>query len=200
MATTRVRNQRGEGERLREALLDAARDLLSESHDADGLSVRAVTSRAGVSPTAMYLHFADKEELVSEVKARCFEELGAALLEAERAHESDRSAQVRAMGLAYLRFARDRPGIYAILFQTRIPKKLPEPLSPDYVGRGDEVFRMLVSAVERCLPDGSDAFDISCVIWMALHGRAAVRSAMPDFPFPDDKRFVDLLVERVLGV
>jgi hypothetical protein len=34
---------------------------------------------------------------------------------------------------------------------------------------------------------------------MALHGRAAVTSAMPDFPFPDDDRYVELLVERVLG-
>jgi AcrR family transcriptional regulator len=200
MATARVRNQRGEGERLREALLDAARDLLAESHDADGLSVRAVTARAGVSPTAMYLHFADKEELVSEVKGRCFDELGAALLEAEHAHETDRSAQVRAMGVAYLRFARARPGIYAILFQTRIPKKQPENLTPDYVGRGDEVFRILVGAVERCLAEGRDAFDVSCVLWMALHGRAAIRAPMPDFPFPDDERFVDLLVERTLRV
>jgi hypothetical protein len=34
---------------------------------------------------------------------------------------------------------------------------------------------------------------------MALHGRAAVASAMPGFPFPDEDRYIDLLVERVLG-
>jgi len=34
---------------------------------------------------------------------------------------------------------------------------------------------------------------------MALHGRAAVRSAMPRFPFPDEETYVSLLVERVLG-
>jgi AcrR family transcriptional regulator len=198
MAMARVRNQRGEGERLREALLDAARDLLAESHDADALSVRAVTARAGVSPTAMYLHFADKEELTSEVKERCFDELGAALREAQHANEGDQAAQMRAMGLAYLRFARERPGVYAILFQTRIPQKRAERLSPEDIGRGDEVFRILVSAVERCVD--ADAFEISCLVWMALHGRAAARAPVPDFPFPDDERFVDLLIGRTLGV
>jgi AcrR family transcriptional regulator len=208
---TRIRNQRGEGERLRESLLDAASELLAESRDAEGLSVRAVTARAGVSPTALYLHFADKDELTRAVKHRAFDELGAALLaaQAERAPTTsggagasllgDHAQQVRAMGIAYLRFARERPGVYAILFQTHIPQKPPAPTTDD-IGTGDEVFRILVAAVERSLPDGRDAFEISCVLWMALHGRAAVRTAMPNFPFPDDERFVSLLVERVLGV
>jgi AcrR family transcriptional regulator len=196
---TRARNQRGEGERLREALLDAARDLLAESHDADGLSVRAVTARAGVSPTALYLHFADKDELTSEVKQRCFDELGTALLEAQAAHEGDSAAQLRAMGLAYLNFARMRPGVYAILFQTRIPKKHPKRLTPADVGRGDEVFRILVGAVERALDGDRDAFEIACVVWLALHGRAAIDAPMPGFPFPDDERFVSLLVEGMLS-
>lgn len=208
---TRIRNQRGEGERLREALLDAASELLAESRDADGLSVRAVTARAGVSPTALYLHFADKDELTRAVKDRAFDELGAALLaaQAERAPTTsggagapsvgDHAGQLRAMGIAYLRFARERPGVYAVLFQTYIPKAGPAP-SRDDLRTGDEVFRILVGAVERSLPDGRDAFEISCVLWMALHGRAAVRPAMPGFPFPDDERFVSLLCERVLGL
>jgi AcrR family transcriptional regulator len=50
-STTRSRNPRGQGERLRAALMDAARDLLLELGDQDKLSVRAVTARAGVTPT-----------------------------------------------------------------------------------------------------------------------------------------------------
>ena len=64
---SRSPNPRGQGERLRTALLDAARDLLLELGDQSKLSVRAVTARAGVTPNALYLHFADKEALLRAV-------------------------------------------------------------------------------------------------------------------------------------
>ena len=193
---TRIRNPRGEGDRLRTALLDAATELLGESQDVEGLSVRAVTARAGVSPTALYLHFADKADLTRAVKARCFAALGDALRQAEAAHEGDPRKQLRALGHAYLRFAREQPGQYAILFQTHIPKAEPPPDS-DATGEkpGEDVFDILVEAVGRCVDDDTDPFEVACVLWMTLHGRAAVRSAMPDFPFPDDARFVALLLD-----
>ena len=65
--STRARNPRGQGERLRLTLLDAARELLLELGDQDKLSVRAVTARAGVTPNALYLHFAGKDDLLSAV-------------------------------------------------------------------------------------------------------------------------------------
>ena len=41
----RARNPRGQGERLREALIDAAIELLADLQDVEALSVRAVTAR-----------------------------------------------------------------------------------------------------------------------------------------------------------
>jgi AcrR family transcriptional regulator len=198
---TRSRNQRGEGERLRTALLDAASELLAQSQDAEQLSVRAVTSRAGVSPTALYLHFADKDELTQAVKTRCFAALEEVLRGAESEHPDDPFEQLRAMGRAYLRFAAEQPGQYAILFHTHVPKPGAPPRREDHAtaSPGGAVFDVLVQATARCLQDDGDPFDVSCVLWMALHGRAAVRSAMPDFPFPDDDRYVALLVERCVG-
>ena len=194
---TRLRNPRGEGDRLRAALLDAATDLLGESQDVEGLSVRAVTARAGVSPTALYLHFADKDDLTRAVKARCFAALGEVLRQAEADDDGDPLEQLRALGRAYLRFAREQPGQYAILFQTHIPKA-PPASSPAAAGDvpGRDVFDILVRAVQRCLEGDGDPFEVACILWMALHGRAAVRSAMPEFPFPDDERYVALLLER----
>jgi AcrR family transcriptional regulator len=198
--STRIRNPRGEGERLRTALLDAATDLLGESQDVERLSVRGVTARAGVSPTALYLQFTDKEDLTRAVKARCFAALGETLRKAESEHDGDPREQLRALGRAYLRFAREQPGQYAILFQTRIPEAGPAHGS-DAFGEepGHEVFDILVQAVARCLRDDADPFEISCLLWMTLHGRAAMRSAMPDFPFPDDERYVALLLDRCIG-
>jgi hypothetical protein len=61
-----------------------------------------------------------------------------------------------------------------------------------------DVFDNLVDVVRRCGVADDDAFDSAVLLWMALHGRAAVASAMPGFPFPDEDRYIDLLVERVL--
>jgi AcrR family transcriptional regulator len=191
----RGRNARGEGDRLRATLLEAATTLLAESEDPESVSLRAVTRRAGVSPTALYLHFENREELFRTVSEECFAELGEAMRAAGEAAGSDPRAQLIAMGHAYLRFARERPGHYAVLFQRHIG---PEP-EDDEPKLGMDVFESLVAVVARCGVPADDAFDHGVILWMALHGRAAVASAMPGFPFPDEDRYVELLAKRVVG-
>lgn len=68
----RKRSPRGQGDQLRTTLMETARELLLELGDQDKVSVHAVTARAGVSPTALYIHFATKDELSSAVmEASC---------------------------------------------------------------------------------------------------------------------------------
>jgi AcrR family transcriptional regulator len=191
----RDRNPRGEGERLRATLLEAATQLLAESQNPDDVSVRAVTARAGVSPTALYLHFESREQLVRAVSEECFAELGAALRAARAQAGENPRDQLIACGHAYLRFARERPGHYAVLFERR----LTEPGPDDGPKIGMDVFEFLVEGVRRGGVAADDAFDYGVLLWMALHGRAAVASAIPDFPFPDEDRYIELLVDRALG-
>ena len=65
--------ERRERERteLRELILEAARDLFVEL-GYEGVSMRKVAQRINYSPTAIYLHFADKEALFHELCARDF--------------------------------------------------------------------------------------------------------------------------------
>jgi AcrR family transcriptional regulator len=199
MATPlRERNKRGEGERLREALLDAAGELLDDSPDLEQLSVRAVTARAGVSPTALYLHFADKDDLARAVKKRCFAALSAVLREAEALHEGDPGAQAHAMGLAYLRYAREHPGHYAMLFHSgKTGRQRPRPAPADVRAAGMETFQLLVDAVARWRPDDPDVYESACMLWLALHGRAAIQQTMPWFPLPDEERYVTRLGDQL---
>lgn len=193
----RGRNPRGEGEKLRATLLEAATELLAESENPDDVSVRAVTARAGVSPTALYLHFQNREELVRAVSEECFAELGAALRAGQEGAGDDPRAQLIAHGHAYLRFARERPGHYAVLFVRHISK--PEPGDPERPMIGMEVFGILLEVIRRAGVPDEEAFDDGVLLWMALHGRATVAEAMPGFPFPDEDRYIQLLVDRVLG-
>ncbi|HEX4307479.1 MAG TPA: TetR/AcrR family transcriptional regulator [Solirubrobacterales bacterium] len=192
---SRGRNPRGEGERLRATLLDAATELIAESENPENVSIRGVTRRAGVSPTALYLHFESREELFVAVSEACFAELGDVMCAAGEGAGDDPREQLVAMGHAYLRFARERPGHYAVLFQRHLT---PEP-EEDEPKIGMEVFDSLVEVVRRCGVAEDEAFDSGVLLWMALHGRASVTSAMPAFPFPDEDRYVRLLAERVIG-
>jgi AcrR family transcriptional regulator len=191
----RPRNPRGEGEKLRATLLEAATALIAESENPENVSVRAITRRAGVSPTALYLHFENREELFLAVSEACFAELHEVMCAAGPAAGGEPRDQLVAMGHAYLRFARERPGHYAVLFQRQIT-----PMPEDGESKvGMHVFESLVEVIRaNGIPD-DDVFDYGVLLWMALHGRAAVASAMPGFPFPDEDRYIELLVERVLG-
>ncbi len=59
----RPRARRGEGEQLRDELLDAAEDLLIRHGAMDAVSIRAITREVGVTPPSLYLHFEDNAVL-----------------------------------------------------------------------------------------------------------------------------------------
>jgi AcrR family transcriptional regulator len=204
--TIRARNPRGQGERLRAALIDSAIDLLADLQQIDALSVRAVTARAGVTPTALYLHFADKDELLAAVKERCFGELRRYVLAAEAQAGPDVRAQAEAMCLAYLRFAQELPGYYRVLFHTRRTNLSAEPSSAQgevpehgWPANAAESFTDLVRGVRRCLPAGRDAFQTATIVWAALHGYASLRRTLPRFPFSEAERFVKQLLDAELN-
>ncbi len=101
---------------LREALLLAARDLLATA-GVEGLSLRQVAQKAGVSATAPYSHFRDKRELLAVLMTEGFEELAAGM---EREVTTARTSGVRdglvALARGYVRFATDNPALFQLMF------------------------------------------------------------------------------------
>lgn len=197
VTTSRPRSKRGEGDALRDALLGAAARLLDASGDADGLSVRAVTSAAGVSPTALYLHFGDKAALVHAVKTRCLAELGSELSAARAAHDGDIEAQLIAMGAAYLRYAEEHPGHYAMLFHTEVgTDERTDP--PEEVHRASfAALRLLIDLFEQRF-DAAGAYEATVTLWTGLHGRAHLAKALPWIELPDQDRYLTALVRQTL--
>lgn len=196
MATTnRKRNPRGQGQRLRPALLDAARELLLELGDQDKLSVRAVTARAGVSPNALYMHFADRDELLSALMIASYTELRSFLREAV-APEAEPLEQLRAFGRAYFEFATQRPGIYRVLFMTKVREgvPVPEPGGPLGQDEGVDTFNDLVQIITGCLPDQADPFTQATYFWAGLHGFVALHQVLPTFPWPTAHEYVEQMI------
>ena len=103
---------------LREKILDAARELFG-AHGYEAVTMRKIAARIEYSPTTIYLHFADKNELLRELCTLDFLALGSHFhaLEAER----DPVRRLKQAGFALLRFAIERPNHYRMMFMTPHP-------------------------------------------------------------------------------
>jgi AcrR family transcriptional regulator len=188
--TTRQRNPRGEGSKLREQLLAATAEVLNEVGDADRASVRAIARRAGVSPTALYLQFADRDSLVAAAVDAGFATFNAELM-AAASTDAAPVERLIAMGHAYLAFSEQRPALYAILFSTRrtLVDKDPE------VDR-DQAFDGLVALLQLVDPslDYDRACELAILIWSSLHGYATLRTARHHLEWPDSEAFLRRVV------
>jgi AcrR family transcriptional regulator len=188
-APSRQRNPRGEGERLRRQLLDATVEVLGEVGDADKVSVRAIARRAGVSPTALYLQFADRDALVGAAVDQGFALFNAELAAAAALPGTPRE-RLEAMGIAYLAFSERRPALYSILFEARRPV-LASPTVPRE--RGFEGLVALLREVDATV-EGDAARQLALLVWSSLHGYAMLRVARPHFAWPDAETYIRRLL------
>lgn len=100
---------------LRTALIEAALEIIDE-FGPQGLTIRKVAHRAGVSHAAPYRHFPDKDDLILAVVERGFELLDEEMDRARSAAGDDPLAQFAASGEAYLSFAMGYPAYYRVMF------------------------------------------------------------------------------------
>ena len=203
-AVTRPRSPRGRGELLRDDLLDSALALLAEAGDPEDVSIRAVAKAAGVSPTAAYRHFADRDDLLESACARCFEVFSALLLDAIDGVD-DPFEQLLLAGRAYLAYAEEDPGLYRVLFSN--PLHLDKDLS-DQDSAGVNAFGVLVGMIQDCIdagapvrgPGGSDEPDATYLafqVWAWMHGLVDLRITHPGMPWPDAELFLGDLAEAL---
>jgi AcrR family transcriptional regulator len=195
MTPVRTRARKGEGERLRDEILDAATKVLSESGSEQAMSMRAVADAAGVSPPSIYMHFADKTDLVYAVCERHFTELDAHV-EAALDGITDPVARLAARGRAYVEFGLAHAEQYRVLFMAG---HAPDHYTPARMGEMAG-FDHLLENVQQCIDAGviapGDPEVISVGLWAAVHGVTSLIVSKPSFPWPE----VDGLVDHVLGV
>jgi AcrR family transcriptional regulator len=197
----RSRNPRGQGDQLRDELVDAAEALLAETGDERAVTVRAIVDRVGVTPPSLYRHFSDKQELVREAVSRRFGALAQAIGAGAgpAAERGDAAGALQGGCLAYLEWARDEPGGYALLFTSRRDTML------DIDGpSGTVAFDALTGGVAACQQAGlahdGDPARIAMLVWAALHGLATLAAARPGIDWPPSEDLVDDLLQRLVGL
>jgi len=175
-----MRWKRGASERgyhhgnLKEALIRAALDLIREKGPA-GFTFADAARFAGVSPAAPYRHYRDRDDLLSDVAKRGFEEFEQRLSKAWDDGKPEPRAAFERLGKAYLAFARDEPAFYSAMFEAG----LPQDISPELRAAGDRAFavvRRACETVSALLPADKrpPALMMALHIWAFSHGIASL--------------------------
>jgi AcrR family transcriptional regulator len=180
----RPRNRRGQGARLRDELIEAARRLLSTAEQETDVSIRAVAREAGAAPQSFYLQFASLDELLYAVYATEYDALRQAMAQAA-SEAPDPQARLVAVCTAYCRYAQAQPSRYRALTGVR-----GQPRHPEWDGRplpGAPAFALIRdTAAEALASAGSsaDPFLAASTLWAALHGLVSLLASRPAFPWP----------------
>ncbi len=195
----RARNRRGEGGKLRDELVQAARRLLSTADHEAEVSIRAVTREAGAAPQSFYLQFASLGELLYAVYAVEYEELRQVLAHAA-GQVGDPQARLAAVCTAYCRYAQEQPGRYQALAGVR-----GQPSHQGWDTRplpGAPAFAVILDTVTQALAaaeSSADPFLTASTLWASLHGLVSLRASRPAFPWPPLADMITSLAAQVVG-
>jgi len=165
----------------RDKILDAARELfVTEGYE--GVSMRKVAQRIEYSPTAIYVHFVDKEELFRELCHQDYARLAEVFQNS--VVTTDPLERLRQIGAIYIDFGVRYPNHYKFMFMTTHPEHELDEEDREIVGNPEkDAYAFLKSAVQQAIERGCfreefrDADAVSQTLWAAVHGVISLQIA-----------------------
>ncbi len=159
---------------LREALIKAALDLISEKGPA-GFTFAEAARVAGVSPAAPYRHFRDRDALIADVARQGFQAFAKTLETAWDDGKPNPRAAFERVGRAYLHFARTEPAYFSAMFESGLAGAD----YPEMALEGDRALGILRTACEalvETMPKDKrpPAMMMALHIWSLSHGIASL--------------------------
>jgi len=158
----------------RDKILDAARELfVTEGYE--GVSMRRVAEKIEYSPTAIYVHFADKEELFRELCHQDYARLAEVFQSSVMS--TDPLERLRQIGRVYIEFGMSNPNHYKFMFMATHPPQEPDEEDREIIGNPEkDAYAFLKWAVQQAIDAGCfreelrDAEVISQTLWATVHG------------------------------
>lgn len=185
-------NERREREReeVRGRILDAARELFARD-GYDAVTMRKIAEAIEYSPTAIYLHFKDKDSLVRDLCVADFDSLAKAFQKIAR--EPDPLERLRKVGLAYADFAIEHPNHYRLMFMTPHPAHAKDDEAAA-CRRGNpeaDAYAFLVATIAEAIgkgllrPELKDPHLVAQGAWAGVHGVISLHVAKCNDPWVD---------------
>jgi AcrR family transcriptional regulator len=171
---------------VRDGLVAAGLEL-ARTGGPDAVVLREATRMVGVVPNAAYRHFADRDELLAAVGAAAMRELanrmaaGVARVRGKRGDPAAALRRLRAIGVAYLEFAREEPGLFATAFS--LPRQHTYAAPDDGTAREltplDHLGAVLDELADAGVLDRRRRDGIEFPIWSTVHGLAVLAGQGP---------------------
>jgi AcrR family transcriptional regulator len=176
----RERRERVKSE-TRDKILDAARELFI-SHGYEGVTMRKVAEKIEYSPTAIYVHFADKEDLFHQLCNEDFERLAEVFQSSTM--PLDPLERLREIGRLYVEFGVRYPNHYKLMFMTPHPPAELDDQDREIKGNPEsDAYAFLKVTVQEAIAAGkirqekADAELICQTVWAAVHGVISLQIA-----------------------
>ena len=155
---------------LRQALLEAGAELI-ERNGISGVSLRAVAKQTGVSHTAPYRHFKDKNAMLCGIAATGFNTLGQRMIQAMEDNPGNPRKQLVAAGVAYVDLAINNPQLHNLMFggvlqNEDIDMPLQDSSSMSFQGVVDIISKGQMQGVFR----EGDVNEMALTAWSVVHG------------------------------
>ncbi len=188
MTSARQRRPRGA---VRDGLVAAGLEL-ARAGGPDAVVLREAARMVGVVPNASYRHFADRDELLAAVCTAAMRELatrmaaGVARVRGKRGDAAAARRRLRAIGTAYLEFARQEPGLFATAFA--LPQQHPYGTQDGGTGHDPMPLDQLRAVLDELADAGvltrQRRAGIEYPIWATVHGLAVltVQGPLRDLP------------------
>jgi AcrR family transcriptional regulator len=182
----RARKKKGEGPQRRTEILDAAKRLFVEK-GYDATTIRRIAGSLGISSTALYVYFPDKNAILGEICDDTFEGLIEELDEVRRASPDPLHALQECLE-GYIRFGLKHPNEYELVFVTRHSEEFQWPESGDKE-LGEQAFQRFSGCVEAAVKAGltcdTDTDRLAQQLWAAIHGLVALLLLRSEFCWVD---------------
>jgi AcrR family transcriptional regulator len=171
---------------------------LVREYGPDQLSLRAVSAEIGVSPSASYHHFRDKDALVTGISNVLFDRLATMQEKAIAKIKGNGAAasikKFEEMGNAYFAWATSEPNLYRLMFGGYCEINMEEHDSKAWnlLREGlDEL--MAHGVIDKSARKGGEVF-----VWSAVHGASSL--AIEGLMSPSDFPMVLKSIQRSLGI
>jgi AcrR family transcriptional regulator len=157
---------------LKEALISAGLEILSEK-GIEGISLRKVARKVGVSHTAPYNHFSDKQGLLAAISTAGHEQLYHTLLNSFEESKHSSTDIISQIAWSYLEFALANPSMFKLMFSGALEE---ERAHPEYVEISTKNISLFEEIILYCqnkgqLKEGKVEI-VAIKLWSSVHGFA----------------------------